>query len=263
MRRFFLLILRSLALGLTMSAVPALAGERLLVGASIELQPAMQQLISEFRSQQGGAEVSMVTGTSRALYADIKRAVPIDVFFASNLGYPARLSDEGLAAAPPVVYARNELLLWTRLPGTNVPTLEMLADRKVHVVAIPSRYSSPFGQRAEQVLRETHLWPKLQAKLVTGDSVVDVARFVKNGSAGAGIVTRSVLHRAEFAGVGMSSSIPAALYKPIAQAFVLTLHGENNPAARAFAAFVTSKAGRAVLMNHGYLPPEDELSAGR
>ncbi len=247
MRRLVRPILLFLALGLPGAATSVHAGGRVLVGASVELQPAMQQMIAEFRSQAVDAEVSMVTGTSRALYGDIKRAVPIDVFFAANLGYPARLSDEGLAAGPPVVYARNELLLWTRLPGTTAPTLEMLADRKVHVVAIPSRYSSPFGQRAEQVLREARLWPKLQAKLVSGDSVVDVARFVKNGSAGAGI--------------GVSSAIPPELYKPIAQAFVLTLHGEHNPAARAFAAFVTSEAGRAVLAQHGYLPPGDAVAA--
>ncbi len=262
-RRLARLLLLSFALSLLGAAASASAAGRLLVGASVELQPAMQQLIAEFRSQQADTEVSMVTGTSRALYADIKRSVPIDVFFAANLGYPARLADEGLAAMPPVVYARNELLLWTRLPGSTVPTLEMLADRKVHVVAIPSRYSSPFGQRAEQVLREARLWSGLQSKLVTGDSVVDVARYVKNGSAGAGIVTRSVLHRAEFAGIGVSSVIPAELYKPIAQAFVLTLHGENNPAARAFVAFVSSEAGRAVFARHGYLPPDDEVRAAR
>ncbi len=261
MRRFARLILLFLALCLPGAAVSAGAGGRLLVGVSVELQPAMQQMIAEFRSQSADIEVSMVTGSSRALYADIKRSVPIDVFFAANLGYPARLSDEGLAAAPPVVYARNELLLWTRLPGATEPTLEMLADRKVHVVAIPSRHLSPFGQRAEQALREARLWPKLQAKLVTGDSVVDVARFVKNGSAGAGIVTRSVLHRAEFAGIGASSAVPPELYKPIAQAFVLTLHGEHNPAARAFVAFVSSEAGRAIFTRHGYLPPGDQVAA--
>ncbi len=261
MRRFVLLFLPFLLFGLPAPAVSALAGERVLVGASVELQPAMQQLIAEFRSRQGDADVQMVTGSSRSLYADIKRAVPIDVFFAANLGYPARLSDEGLAAAPPVVYARNELLLWTRLPGASELTLDMLAERKVHVVAIPSRYNSPFGQRAEQVLREARLWSKLQAKLVTGDSVVDVARFVKNGSAGAGIVTRSVLYRDEFAGIGVASAIPPELYKPIAQAFVLTLHGEQNPVARAFAAFVTSDAGRAVFARCGYLPPADVAAA--
>ena len=261
MHRLIRPILLFFALGLLGAAASAQAGGRVLVGASVELQPAMQQMIAEFRSQAGDTEVSMVTGTSRSLYGDIKRAVPIDVFFAANLGYPARLSDEGLAAGPPVIYARNELLLWTRLPGTTEPTLEMLADRRVHVVAIPSRYLSPFGQRAEQVLREARLWPKLQAKLVTGDSVVDVARFVKNGSAGAGIVTRSVLHRTEFAGIGVASAIPPELYKPIAQAFVLTLHGEHNPAARAFAAFVTSEAGRAVLAHHGYLPPGDAAAS--
>ena len=260
-RRFARLILLCSALGLLGAAASAQAGGRLLIAASVELQPAMQEMIAEFRRQADDTDVSMVTGTSRALYADIKRSVPIDVFFAANLGYPARLSDEGLAAAPPVVYARNELLLWTRLPGTTEPTLEMLADRKVHVVAIPSRHLSPFGQRAEQVLREARLWPKLQAKLVTGDSVVDVARFVKNGSAGAGIVTRSVLHRAEFSGIGVSSAIPPELYKPIAQAFVLTLHGEHNPAARAFVEFVTSEAGRAVFLRHGYLPPDGEVAA--
>ncbi len=240
----------------------AQAGGRLLIGVSLELQPAMQQLVADFLSQSRDVEVTVTSGTSRSLSADIKRGVPIDLFFAANVSYPARLVDEGMAAGAPVVYARNELLLWTRLPGAT-PSLDLLSERRVHVVAIPSKHTSPFGQRAEQALREARLWSGLQSKLVTGDSVVDVARFVKNGSASAGIVTRSVLHRSEFAGIGSYATIPADLYKPIAQAFVLTRHGEGNPVAQAFAAFVVGTDARGVFARFGYLPPDDGVAAAR
>ncbi len=257
--RLFRLLFLLLAFAITASAQ---AGGRLLIGVSVELQPAMQQLVADFRSQAGDAEITLTAGTSRALYADIKRGVPIDLFFAANVSYPARLVDEGLGIGAPIVYARNELLLWTRLPGAT-PTLDLLVERRVHVVAIPSKHTSPFGQRAEQALREARLWPALQSKLVTGDSVVDVARFVKNGSASAGIVTRSVLHRSEFAGIGSFSTIPAEFYKPIAQAFVMTRHGETNPVAQAFAAFVSGADARGVFARFGYLPPEDAVAAVR
>ncbi len=236
---------------------------RLLIAVSAELQPAMQQLVAEYRSQAGDVDISLMSGSSRSLYADIKRGVPVDIFFAANLSYPTRVADEGLAAAAPVVYARNELLLWTLLPGIASPTLEMLAERRIHVVAIPSRHTSPFGQRAEQALRESHIWPRLQAKLVTGENVLEVARFVKNGSASIGIVTRSVLYRSEFAGLGASALIGSEYYKPIAQAFVVTRHGGSNPATPSFAAFVTGAAGRAILTRHGYLPPEDTVAVAR
>lgn len=245
------------------AAMSAQAGDRLLVAVSVELLPTMQQLIADYRSRDSDAEITLMSGTSRALYADIKRGAAIDIFFAANLSYPARLADEGFAASAPVIYARNELLLWTRLPGAAAPALEMLNDRSVHVVAIPAKFSSPFGQHAEQALREARLWSKLQAKLVSGDSVVDVARFVKNGSASAGIVTRSVLHRTEFAGLGTSATIPAELYKPIAQAFVVTRHAEANPLARSFATFVTSAAGRAIFARNGYLPPDEVMAEVR
>ena len=234
-----------------------------LIAVSTEALPVLQQLAENYRSQHPGAEIALTSGSSRVLYADIRRGVPIDLFFGANLSFPARLSDDGLAAGVPVVYARNELLLWTRLPGVASPTLEMLTDRKVHVVAIPSRYNSPFGQRAEQALREARLWPKLQAKLVTGDNVLEVARFVKNGSASAGIVTRSMLYRSEFSGLGSFSVLPPELYTPIAQAFVVTRHGEANPVVQSFVAFVTGSAARAIFAHNGYLPPENEPASGR
>ncbi len=258
--RFFRLLFIVVAFA---AATSAHADARLLVAVSTEVLPAIQQLADDYRSQYGGPEIALMAGSSRALYADIRRGVPIDLFFAANLSYPARLSDEGLATGAPVIYARNELLLWTRLPGVISPTLDMLTDRKIHVIAIPSRYNSPFGQRAEQALREARLWPKLQAKLVTGENVQEVARFVKNGSASAGIVTRSMLYRSEFNGLGAFSVLPAELYKPIAQAFVMTLHGENNPAVRSFAAFVTGAAARATFVRYGYLPPQDDVAAGK
>lgn len=257
-------IVRTLVVVLSMTVgwMPSVAGaaERLVVGLSTELQPAMQALVAEFRKQAVDTEVSMMTGSSRTLSADIRRGVPIDIFFAANLSYPARLSDDGLTAGPPVVYARNELVLWTLLPGAVAPTLDLLADRRMHVVAIPSRYSSPFGQRAEQALREAHVWSKLQAKLVTGESVLEVARFVKTGSASVGIVTRSVLFRREFAGLGTSAPIAAEYYRPIAQAYVVTRHGSANPGAKAFADFIGSASARAILEQHGYLSPDGAVA---
>lgn len=255
--------LRYLCLLLVLCFVlPAHAGGRLLVAVSTELQPAMQQLIAEYRKQASDAEITLTTGSSRALYADIRHGVPIDLFFAANVSYPTRLFDEGLAAAP-TIYARNELVLWTLLPRVEALTLEMLAERKFHVVAIPSRHTSAYGQRAEQALRDSHVWSRLQAKLVTGDTVQEVARFVKNGSASVGIVTRSMLHRAEFAGLGVSSAIGGEHYKPIVQSCVVTRHGTTNPLAQPFAAFVTGASGRAILARHGYLPPEGGVAVAR
>ena len=46
--------------------------------------------------------------------------------------------------------------------------------------------------------------------------------------------------------------VPESLHAPIIQQGVLLVHGENNPAARAFVDFLKSAPAREIITDHGY-----------
>ncbi len=248
--------------GLLMAGLSARAVEVLHVVVPLEMQPAMQALVAKYRISQPEVAVDIAATPSRQAYADIKRGAPVDVFFAANRAWPQRLVDEGDAAGPAVIYAATRLVLWSTGPQASGLTLEQLTERQTRVVAIPSTETTVVGQRAAEALRKSRLWGRLQSKLVQGQSVLETARFVRTGGAGAAIVTAAVLHHPEFAAQGVAVPVPSDLYRPIRQAVVITRHGQAHPAARGFVDFVLSPAGRDVLVKHGFEQP-DETQAAR
>jgi molybdate transport system substrate-binding protein len=90
----------------------------------------------------------------------------------------------------------------------------------------------------------------LQAKLVQGEDISQAYQFVVTGNAEVGFVALSQVARDPEK--GSRWIVPSNLYKPIAQDAVLLKRGADNPAAKAFLAFLEGPAARAVIERYGY-----------
>jgi molybdate transport system substrate-binding protein len=86
---------------------------------------------------------------------------------------------------------------------------------------------------------------------VRGDSIAQTFQFVATGNAEIGFVAWSQV-KAWQGTPGATWEIPADDYAPIEQAAVLLKRGANNPAARAFLAFLKRDSTRAVIEHFGY-----------
>ena len=91
-------------------------------------------------------------------------------------------------------------------------------------------------------------------KLVFGDSVSQAAQFVDAGAAQAGIVALALV-KAKSGGLAFAE-ISERAHPPLDQAGVVLKRTRAPEAARAFQAFLTGDAGRAILSRHGFGLPK-------
>ncbi len=98
------------------AASPTPAAEALVAVATNFLGPA-RALAEEFRRETGD-EITLVSGSTGKLAAQILQGAPYDAFLAADQARPAMLVEEG-AARPDsrFTYARGRLALWSRDPA--------------------------------------------------------------------------------------------------------------------------------------------------
>ena len=202
--------------------------------------------------QASGHRLKISYGSTGKLYAQIEHGAPFEVFLAADTAHPLKAEQAGLAVpGSRFVYARGRLALWSAEKGlfeTGEPYLK--AGDFAHL-AIANPKTAPYGQAARQVLEHLELWPKLQARLVRGDSIAQTFQFVATGNAEAGFVAYSQVKGWQ-GGAGSVWLVPQDYYQPIEQSAVLLQKGVNSAAAKAFLEFLQSDAAKAVIEGYGY-----------
>lgn len=247
MRRSVLL----LGLGLpAFLAGPGLGAEvRAAVAANFTL-PA-EELGDAFTNLTGHA-VIFSFGSTGQLYAQISQGAPFDVFLAADDRRPADAVREGFAVEGTVLtYAVGRLAL--HAPEIDVTDGEaVLRGGDFRHLAIADPATAPYGAAAMETLTRLGLAEAVAPKLVTGENVSQALQFVSSGNAELGFVALG-----QVAGEPPASvwRVPASYHAPILQDAVLTRHGEDNAAARAFLDFLTGEVAQAIIEVHGYGPP--------
>jgi molybdate transport system substrate-binding protein len=241
------------------SAAAAGAGGRpgrIAVAVAASARPALDRRARAFEASRPGTEVVVTSGASGALFAQIRQGAPFDVFFSADRDYATKLVEAGLGG-PEVVYAIGTLVVWTRR-GSGVDLanggVRALAAPTVRRIAIANPAVAPYGRAALAALDAAGILPAIEDRLVLGESVAQAAQFAESGAADAALVPASLALTPALAG-GDVHPVPSGSHPPLEQS-ALVLAGARDPAlARAFLAFVTGPAGRAILLRAGYALP--------
>jgi molybdate transport system substrate-binding protein len=134
-------------------------------------------------------------------------------------------------------------------------TLESLTDPKITRIAIANPQHAPYGKRAEEALRASGLWEKVEPKLVYGENIAHTAQFVQTGNAQVGVIALSLAVNPELASKGGYWLIPDQLHEPLEQGFIITKPAATNALAKRFADYMGSKPARAVMTKYGFVLP--------
>lgn len=230
------------------------------VAAAANLVYALDALNAAFRAAEPAVDVTVATGTSGNLVAQITHGAPYDVFLSADLDYPQALIAAGEADGPSLTeFARGRLVLWAVDPTLPLDSITAgVTDPRVRSVAVTNVESAPYGRAAKQTLEKLALWPTLSRRLVYGENVSQTAQFVESGTADVGFVALSLVLSPRLQSRGRWIPVPEELHAPLTQGAVLTRRGRSNPAAARYLAFLRSDAAREVLLRFGYaIPPSD------
>lgn len=250
---FSLLVFATVARSANPSSPPALS-----VAAAANLVYALEVLNAAFHETAPDVKLTVATGASGNLVAQIRHGAPFDVFLSADLDYPRALIDSGHAdAASLTIFATGRLVLWTARP--NVP-LDSLADTvrsdRVRKLAIAHLETAPYGRAARETLEQLGAWADVQPKIVIGENITQTAQFVETGNADAGFVALSLVLSPKLKDRGRWIEVPAAFHAPLDQGAVVTRHGAANPAATRYLAFLRSAPAREIFARYGYSTPK-------
>lgn len=199
--------------------------------------------------------LSIVSGSTGQLYAQIVNAAPFDVLLSADSEHPDRLIAENLGEREQrFTYAIGKLALFTR-DATKFEPLDMaaLARTDYRWLAIANPEVAPYGLAAEQTLRKLGLWESLQNRLVRGQSIAQTFAMGETRNADLAFVALSQV--IEYPGEAKHVDVPADLYEPIRQDAVLLKRASANAAARAFLMFLREPEAVRMIEGFGYTAP--------
>ncbi len=251
---------RTFVLATLLGCFSAATAEKITVAAASDLKFAMDEIVSNFRKSSASDTVEVVYGSSGKFHTQIQQGAPYDLFFSADIAYPRELAKQGLASSEVKAYAFGRIVLWSATLDASKLTLASLTDPKIARIAIANPRHAPYGKRAEEALRATGLWEKIEPKLVYGESISHTAQFIQTGNAQVGIIALSLALNAELASKGGYWLIPEKLHEPLEQGYIVTKRAASNPLARKFDAYMGSAPARATMVKYGFVLPGQATS---
>lgn len=223
--------------------------------AASDLRPAFEELGASFTAATG-TKVTFTFGSSGQLREQIINGAPFDLFASANVSFVDEVIDNGRGiAATKADYALGRIVLWSA-PGIDLPTqVEDLTDPAFRRIVIANPEHAPYGLAAKEALEAAGIYNAVESRLLYGENISDTFQIAKSGNADIGIVALSLA----IADASPYVLIPAELHNPLQQALVVTSTGARGDAATAFAAFVSSPAGREVMVRYGFTLPGEPL----
>jgi molybdate transport system substrate-binding protein len=229
------------------------------VAAASDLTRAFEALRSSFeRETQRKVELSF--GASGMLAKQVGAGAPFDVFASANTGFVDQVVQAGACSAQTrAPYALGHLVVWSK-PGLVKPAsqLEELADPRFKRIAIANPEHAPYGKAAKEALTKAGIWRQVEPRLVYGENIKQTMQYAESGNVEAALVALSL---AVDGGPASYLRVDESMHAPIDQTLVVCSHGEDRAGGQAFASYVNSPAGRAVMRRYGLMLAGESLAA--
>lgn len=235
-------------------ATPAIAlADTALVAVAANFAEAADVLSGLF-AQSTDHSVTLTTGSTGKLYAQIGEGAPFDILLSADAATPGRLVDEGNADGDTrFTYAVGQLTLWSTDPDRiGDDPRSALEDPDLRFVAMANPDLAPYGIAARETLETMGLFEALQPKIVMGQNIGQTHSMVATGAAELGFVALSAVMSPRAPAEGSRWDVPQEMFTPIRQDAVVLRHGAGNPAAIAFLEFLQTPAAIEVIESFGY-----------
>lgn len=226
----------------------------LTVSAAASLTNAFKDIGTAFQAAHPGTKVHLNFAASGALFQQIARGAPVDVFASADQETMSQVEQQQLVVAGSRAdFAGNSLVVIVAHDAAAVPrALADLLAPAIRKVAIGVPASVPVGRYTKAVLERARLWPAVEAKMIGAQSVRQALDYVARGEVEAGFVygTDAALMAGK---VQVAFTVPTET--PVLYPIAALTAGRNPAAARAFVGYVLSPWGQAVLARYGFAKP--------
>jgi molybdate transport system substrate-binding protein len=207
----------------------------------------MKALIKSYE-QQSSTKVTLITGSSGKLYAQIMHGAPFDLFFSADQDKVDRLeTKDKIIPSTRFTYAQGHLVLWSK--QVEKPLLKRLNSGDFNYVSIANPKHAPYGVAAMEYLNAIN--KAADKKQIIGENISQAFQYAYSGSADLGLVALSQVITLPTT-QGIYERIPEHLTTPILQDAALLSRSKDKQETLDFLAFVKSPIGQNIIERFGY-----------
>lgn len=236
----------------------AWAVETPLVAAASSVRFALSEIVTLFE-RASGSTVRVSYGSTGNLYRQILQGAPFEVFLSADEGYVSKLTGSGRTVDGGAVYALGQLALAARAGSSLAIDDAMdglrraLDEKRISRFVIANPRFAPYGQRAEETLRNAGLWDAVRPHLAYAETVAQAAQFTLSQATDGGLIALSHAVLPQMAGRLAFVPVQQKNYTPLRQRQVL-IEGAGA-VARAFYDFILSEDAAEVFSRNGFAIP--------
>lgn len=226
------------------------------VAAAADLMPVLPALVRDF-TRKTGIPVRISWGASGEEAQAIRHRAPYDLFLSADRSFPERLAAGGYLRKESLrTYAKGILVLWisksTLDRAHEQPGTGLLSRGFVRRIALANPRLAPYGLAAVSCLRSRKLWPILRKKAVYGNSLAQVAQYLRTGVAQAGFLSESQAMLLGRHVKGHSVPLSPSCSPYLSQEMGIVTRSGKIREARAFEDYLLGATAQGFLMKHGY-----------
>lgn len=241
---------------LAMFSVQGVAhADELIVSAAASLTNAFREVATAFEKRHPDTKVVLNFGASDVLLQQIANGAPADVFAsADETAMDKAVAQNAVVQGTRHDFATNSLVMIvpadSRLKVQSVR--ETVAMAGVKRVAVGDPASVPVGRYTKAALEHDGSWDAVSAKAVLANNVRQALDYVARGEVDAGFVygTDAALMPQN---VKVAMKVPTGT--PVTYPIAVVKGSAHAAQAGAFADWVLSPQGQAILAKYGFEPP--------
>jgi molybdate transport system substrate-binding protein len=221
-----------------------------------------QALVSEFEAFYASQSVTPTkiissSGSSGALFAQIKHGAPYDLFLSADQMRPDKLINLGLALKQSrTVYAQGQIVLWG--PKSTTPfDINIFKNYSAkYVLANPKL--APYGAASQALMKKSGFWKANDPSRIVAQNIAMAFQYIASDSIDIGWVAFSQLKNWEQRSTVSRNSYwlpPVNDYPVIHQVAVQLVRAQNKTLATEYLAFLSASKAQTLIRSFGYLSP--------
>ena len=142
------------------------------------------KILAQHYEQKTTHKVTVISGSTGKLYAQIIHGAPFDAFFSGDIKRAELLDKQNIAVADTrFTYAIGKLVLWSPKTDYIDQPKKVLREKQYRYLAIANPKLAPYGKAAQEILQKLGLWDSLHDRMVRGENIGQTLQFVKSGNA--------------------------------------------------------------------------------
>ena len=210
------------------------------------------QTITDQYSFTNDHKITLISGSSSALFSMIYHGAPIDIFLSADKERPLKLIKNKLAKIENLThYADGQLVFLS--PNIKIETISQLKNHlknQSRKLAIANVRLAPYGASSLKFIEKLGVLHPVRSHLIAGNNVAQAMQFIISNNAGSGFVSYSQIKQAKI--TEDFYVLPKDSYPAIQQYGILTNKGAKNPAATDFMSFLVNNS-QMTISDAGYL----------